>query len=231
MRVLLVYCVLDEPTTYAAFWTRRIGQEAMALGHEVYYLSGSLVTAYGLLGAMEQYQPDLVVLSGHGSAAVFTGAGMQEVLRACTNDQMMAGSHSMFISCLVGLQLVPSIVRKGGLAAQGYVKEFIWMIDGSGNPAMDPYAASFERILVESAVALMKGGSWRDWYQTFHRVCNEEITRWGASDDPVAASVIMCIRQDKSAAVVSGAGSMDGEGGVVSPLPLLAAAYAVMKWV
>jgi len=113
------------------------------------------------------------------------------------------------------------------LAAQGFVKEFTWMISGEGVPSSDPYAASFTRTLVESARVIMRGGSWQDWYRAFTRVSDEEIQRWGNSDDPLAASVIQCLRSNRSAAVVSGAGTISeegavsGEAGGVPVLPLL----------
>jgi len=214
-RVLAVSCVNDEATIYAAYWIGLMAQEFRAAGHEVRGLTGSAVTEQGLLSSMEQYQPDLVLLGGHGSSNLFTGSGYQTVLLACTNDQMMAGSRALFVSCLTGLSLVPSMVRKGAVAAQGFVKEFTWMISGDGVPSTDPYAASFTRTLVEAARIIARGGSWQDWYRTFTRVSNEEIARWGQSNDSLAASVIMCLRSNASAAVVSGAGTLTEEGAAV----------------
>jgi len=161
-RVLGVYAETDLPTRYASYWIQLIMNEARAAGHEVRGLTGSAVTTQGLLSSMEGYAPDLVLLGGHGSPNVFTGSGYQTVLQACLNDQMMAGSRALFVSCLTGQQLVPSMVRKGAVAAQGFVKEFTWMISGDGVPSTDPYAASFNRTLVESARVIMQGGSWQD---------------------------------------------------------------------
>lgn len=232
-RVLLVYCTNDQATQYASYWAERVGQEARSAGHEVRSLTGSMVTEQGLLTSMQGYQPDLVVLAGHGSPSVFTGSGYQTVLQACLNDQMMAGSRALFISCLTGQQLVPSMVRKGAVAAQGFVKEYIWMIGGEGSPASDLYAASFTRTLVEAARAIMRGGSWQDWYRTFIRVSDEEIARWAGSDDPLAASVVQCLRQNRSAAVVSGAGTIGEEGEApaagVPVLPLLIAGALIIS--
>ena len=208
-RVLGVSVVNDEPTLYAAYWVDRVLQEARNVGHQVRELSGSMVTQYGLMSSMEQYQPDMVILGGHGGPNVFTGAGMQVVLTGCINDEIMKGSQSMFISCLTGLQLVPSMVRKGSLAASGFTKEFVWMIDGSGSPARDKYAASFTRFWVESSKALFRSGMWQDYFNTGKRIWREEEEKWSYSEDPIAPSVILCIRQNSSAMVVNGAGTME----------------------
>ena len=228
-RVLGVYCINDIATTYAAYWARLIGSAAAMLGHQVRDLSGSFDTEYGLLTAMEQYQPDYVILAGHGSATVFTGAGMQVVLEACRNDGMMAGAQCQFISCLTGISLCPSMVSKGAVVAQGFTAEFVWMISGSGVPAADPYAASFTRTLVESAREVLRGGTWHEFYSTFRRVSDEEIARWGNSSDPLAASVMMCLRSNRDSMVISGAGSMEvPEGGNIL-IPALVAAAVIMR--
>jgi len=228
-RVLGVFAVVDEASQYAAYWCQRIMQEASMAGHQVRDLSGVFVTEFGLLTAMEQYQPEFVVLAGHGGPSVWTGAGMQVVLEACRNDGMMAGSQCQFISCLTGISLCPSMVSKGAVAVQGYTAEFIWMIDGSGYPAGDVYAASFTRTLVEAARAILRGGTWQEFYSTFRRVSDEEIARWGNSSDPLAASVMMCLRSNRDSMVVSGAGSMEvPEGGGIL-IPALVAAAVIMR--
>ena len=223
-RVLAVHVLNDEPTRYASFWAQTILGEARRVGHTTRELTGGMVTPAGLQSSMEQYKPDMVILAGHGGPNVFTGAGMQVVLQGCINDQMMKGSQSMFVSCLTGLQLVPSMVSKGTLAASGFTKEFVWMIDGSGFPAADRYAASFTRFWVESSRALFQSGSWQNYYQVGKRIWAEEEAKWQQSTDPVAPSVLLCIRQNSSAMVVNGAGTMEipDFAGFTSFLPVLA---------
>ena len=224
-RVLAVHVINDEPTKYASFWAQKILGEARRVGHTTRQLTGGMVTSAGLQSSMEQYKPDMVVLAGHGGPNVFTGAGMQVVLQGCINDGMMKGSQSMFVSCLTGLSLVPSMVSKGSLAVSGFTKEFVWMIDGSGFPAGDRYAASFTRFWVESSRALFQSGSWQNYIQVGKRIWQEEEAKWMQSTDPVAPSVILCIRQNSSAMVVNGAGTMDFPefgGGLTGFLPVLA---------
>lgn len=232
-RVLGVHVINDEPTRYASFWAEKILGEARRVGHTTRQLTGGMVTSAGLQSSMEQYKPDMVVLAGHGGPNVFTGAGMQVVLQGCVNDGMMKGSQSMFVSCLTGLSLVPSMVSKGSLAVSGFTKEFVWMIDGSRFPAADRYAASFTRFWVESSRALFQSGSWQNYFQVGKRIWQEEEAKWQQSSDPVAPSVILCIRQNSSAMVVNGAGTMDFpefRGGITGFLPVLAiGAYVFLK--
>ena len=211
-RILCVHVINDEATVYASYWCQLIAQDARRVGHDVRELTGAMVTEQGLRSAIEGFQPHLVVFAGHGSSNIFTGVGYQTVMRACTNDQIMAGSSGLFISCLTGQILVPSMVSKGALAAQGYLKEYIWMVDGSGRPATDRYAASFTRTLVDAAAVILRGGSWQGWYSTFQRISQEEIDKWANSTDIVAPSVVMSLRQNKTSAVISGAGTIIEDG-------------------
>lgn len=229
-RILGAHIVLDEPTQYASAWASMLMIEARAAGHEARELTGSMVTPYGLLSSMEQYRPDLVILAGHGTSRTYLGAGYQTVLEACQNDGMMAGSQCIFISCLSGLVLVPSIVSKGGIVATGFTREYSFMIDGTGNPATDTYAASFTRIWSEACRIIFRGGTWPEFYAAWKRLSDEEIARWGASSDPLAASVILCLRQNRNSIVVNGAGTLEApEPGVAGLpiLPLLAVAAAL----
>jgi len=213
-RVLVAHYIADLATQYSSYWAELIASEFRAAGHDTRELTGAADTQAGLLSSMEQFQPSLVVFAGHGSERIMTGAGIQPILVACNNDQIMAGSSALFVACLTGIELCPSIVSKGGLAAQGYVKEFMFMTDGSGVPSSDQYAYSFMRTLVLAARAVAQGGSWRDWYQTFKTVSQEEIAWWNQSEDPLAGSVVFCLQSNLSAAVVSGGGTVD-----TSPIP------------
>ncbi len=229
-RILGVHVALDEPTVYASAWASMLMREARGAGHEARELTGSMVTPYGLLSSMEQYIPDLVILAGHGNSTTFFGAGLQKVLQACQNDGMMKGSQCVFISCLSGLVLVPSIVSKGGIVATGFTRNYSFMIDGTGNPATDVYAASFTRIWVESCGVIFRGGSWQDFFAAWKRLSDEEIARWGQSSDPLAPSVILSLRMNRNSLVVNGAGTLEApEPGVAGLpiLPLLAVAAAL----
>ena len=220
-KLLGVHVAIDDATVYASAWDSMLMAEARAVGHETRELTGAMVTPYGLLSSMEGYLPDLVILAGHGSSSTFLGAGYQVVLQACLNDGMMKGSQCMFISCLSGLVLVPSIVSKGGLVATGFTREYTFMIDGSGYPATDRYAASFTRIWVESCRVIFRGGSWQGFYAAWKRLSDEEIARWGASSDPLAASVILCLRSNRNSIVVNGAGTLEEPEPGVAGLPIV----------
>ena len=105
------------------------------------------------------------------------------------------------------------------------------MIDGSGYPATDSYAASFTRIWVESCRVIFQGGSWQDFYAAWKRLSDEEIARWGASTDPLAPSVLLCLRSNRNSIVVNGAGTLEEpvKGRGIGLLPLIAIGALIQK--
>jgi hypothetical protein len=229
-KILGCHYVADEATTYASYWARLVLNEFRAAGHQAQELYGSADNINGLTQALQSFSPDLVLFAGHGNNRIMTGSGIQPMIQACDNDQILEGRSVMFIACLTGLSLAGSIVSKGGQAVQAFVTELQFMTNATGNPSGDPYAASFQRTLIESARVVARGGSWADWIATFRRVSREEIARWEQNvSDPFASSVVMCLNNNLQGACIHGAGIIDSgdsipdiTGGAVSPIvPLI----------
>jgi hypothetical protein len=205
--------VADEATTYSDYWCQLEMAEFRSAGHQVQDIVGSGDNINALTQALQNYDPDLVIFAGHGNGSIMTGAGIQPMIQACQNDQILAGRSVMFIACLTGLSLAGSIISKGGKAVQGFITELQFMTNSTGHPSSDPYAASFTRTLIESARVVAKGGSWSDWLSTFRRVSREEIAKWEQNTtDPFASSVVMCLNNNLSGACIHGAGVVDNGG-------------------
>lgn len=204
-----------------SYWVNRIASEARLLGHQVMSLTGGEASESNLKSVLESFEPTYAILGGHGSATVFTGMNLSPLLVACQNDEMLEGTQSLFVSCLTGISLVPSVVSKGGVAAAGFTSEFTWVVSPPYIPATDPYAAPFERMIVEPATVVLRGGSWADWYAAIQRVKREEEAKWGVSDDVLASDVIYCLRHNAGAATFMGAGVVRAGMGPLLLVPLL----------
>lgn len=103
-------------------------------------------------------------------------------------------------NCLTGQVLVPSVVSKKGIAAAGFTAEYVWAVSPPYLPAQDVYARSFERMIVEPALEVLRTGSWGSWYSKLQSVAREEEAAWLGSEDPMASQVVLFIRQDKGSA-------------------------------
>ena len=220
VRLLTLDAPFDLPTTYLSAWMEKFIGEARLLGAEVLSLRG-FVSEADLAGALQSFNPEIVVMGGHGNSNTFTTEGLVPLLIACTNDQVLSGRETLVFSCLTGNQLVPSIVSKSGLAAGGFTAEFVWVVDPSVPPSQDPFARPFERLFVEPSLELVKGNGFAGWYSKFQSVALEEERAWSQSTDPLAAQVVLSLIQDRRAATWFGEGGGVSAGGGAIPLVLL----------
>ena len=218
-RVLVMDAPFDLPTVYLASAMDKIASGAAGLGAEVVQVRGDSANIWTLIELLQSFVPDYVFLGGHGNANLITMANLEPLLIACQNDEVLAGLQSFFISCLCGLILVPSVVRKGGVAAAGFTEEYAWVITPPYVPAEDPTWRPFERLIVEPALEAVRGGGARGWYNKLQAVATEEERIWGQSTEPIASQVLMFLRQDKRAATFVDVGG--GEVSGILPLVLL----------
>lgn len=213
VRLLTVDAPWDLPTVYLGSWIDSLVAAARRIGVQVLSLRGGEVTESNLVGAIASFKPDYIFLGGHGSPTVFTAANLVPLLEACQNDQVLANTRAFFISCLTGQRLVPSAVSKGALGAAGFTTEFTWVVSDPYIPDRDPYAKPFERLVVEPSLELLQGRGFRGWYDRLQRVAREEEAAWLRSEDPLAAQVVLFLRQDAgSATFVSAEEGMPGLG-------------------
>ena len=220
-RVLVFDSPFDLPTVYLASAMDKIAVGASNLGAQVVQIRGASANIGTLFEVLQSFRPEYVFIGGHGSSNLITTTNLEPLLVACQNDEIMAGLQSYFISCLSGIALVPSVVRKGGLSSAGFTEEYAWVITPPYDPSQDPTWRPFERLIVEPALEAVRGGGARGWYNKLQAVAMEEERIWGQSTEPIASQVLMFLRQDKRAATFTGAGG--GEGGGILPLVLLGA--------
>ncbi len=209
----------DLPTIYLASAMDKIAVGASNMGNEVMQIRGPPANFFNLLDALNSFQPEFLFIGGHGNANVITTANLEPLLVACENDGSLEGLQSYLISCLSGIGLVPSIVRKGGLSSAGFTEEYAWVITPPFIPAEDPTWQPFERMIVEPALEAIWGGGAKGWYDKLQRVAAEEERIWGSMSEAIASQVLLFIRQDRRAATWTGEGG--GSGGGALPLVLL----------
>ena len=218
-RVLVMDAPFDLPTIYLASAMDKIVSGALNMGNEVMQIRGPPANFFNLIDGLQSFQPEFLFIGGHGNANVITTANLEPLLVACENDGSLQGLQSYLISCLSGIGLVPSIVRKGGLSSAGFTEEYAWVITPPFIPAEDPTWQPFERMLVEPALEAVRGGGAKGWYDKLQRVAAEEEPIWGNMTEAIASQVLLFIRQDRRAATWTGQGG--GEGGGVLPVVLL----------
>ena len=202
--VLFARSDFDLPTRYGSFWLSKSVELARRLGWFVIDLYKDEATKENILNAIETYNPDFFHPMGHGSASIFTAQNKEVVFQACINDDVLSGRISYFLSCLVGRELGPSIIRKGGKAFLGWQVEFTWVVESPYDPATDPYAKAFEDMVNSMAAVILRGGSMREAYNAGIATANKWIDYWSRQDDIRAPEIIKWLIHDKEGLVLLG---------------------------
>ena len=195
-------------TEYGSSWLAEIAEIARGLGHSVYELAREQATPENMYEALESFKPNIVIAMSHGNARQFSGQNARIVFTACQNDEKMSGTQSFYLSCLMGQELAPSMVSKSATSVAAFVTEFVWMIDPEYSSREDyindPKAFPFRRAIRESCRAVLRGGSWQSFYDTFVRMCNLGVSEWWNSEDAAAPQIVAALEQDRDSLVVYG---------------------------
>lgn len=130
------------------YWLSLAKSDVSNLGFQVLDSSGAYATSYSFFDTLQKYNPDVIIADGHGDPSTLTGQGLEEVLKACTNNQILSGKIVCAVSCLTGQNLGPDSRNKNVEAYIGFVNEFSWAIDPANmNPATDQVAYCFQEII------------------------------------------------------------------------------------
>lgn len=143
----------DLALQFGSAWLGLGVEEAVKRGFNVIDLVDEACTFETLQEVMATERIDVAILLGHGGPSTFTGFKQETVMMACRNDEIMTGTISHFLSCLIGQALLPSIISKGGVWTIGYQDTFDFMIDPP--EAVDP----FRDITLAIITRILDGGT------------------------------------------------------------------------
>lgn len=195
------------------------------LGFRVLDSEGAYATPYSFFETIENYSPDLIVADGHGDPSSLTGQGLQEVLRACTNNQVLSGKTVCTVSCLTGQNLGPDSRQKTAKAYIGWVNEFTWVVSPPYIPASDPVARSFgeivRKLVVLSGQYTLEKISLKQLYDGVLAEFEKHERFYSVppgSDDPYATDILLSLRHDKKGLITLGEA---GKYVIAEPIPLV----------
>ena len=219
----LAYCFrpdFDLATHYMNAWLGQSINDARGEGYTVVDNSGPYATPYNFFDTLEKYNPDVIIADGHGDPNSLTGQSLQEVLRTCTNNQVLSGKTFCAVSCLTGQILGPDSRNKTARHYIGWVNEFTWVVSPPYDPLTDPVAFSFKEVirsLVRNTCRLnLDKISLRQLYDgvmTEFQKHEDYYSSPPGSDDPYATDILISLRHDKKGLITL------GEGGVVYAAP------------
>lgn len=201
----------DLATEYMNSWLGMSMGDASMEGFGTVDSSGDQATKYSFFDKIQSYNPEIVVADGHGSPTALTGQGLEEVLRSCFNNEVLAGRVVCGLSCLTGQVLGPNSKDKGALAYIGFVNEFSWIVTPPYNPPADPAARSFQQIvrhIVKLACRHQKELiGLKDLYDSIAKEFDSWIQYYSVppgSNDAYAQDILLSLKHDKTGVIVLG---------------------------
>ncbi len=199
MRILFVRPDFDVPTHWVSEYLGREVGYTISRGHWVRDLHAEEATPENVVRAVEVFDPELMILLGHGSPAEFTVQHKAEVMRKCSIPFDVTGRKGYFTSCLVGQELGPDLVDKGLKAFVGYTTEFIFTFDPGywNDPSSDPRARPFLEPAMVPVRYLVDGRSHLEAYWATVRAYNSWIDRLYGMPEPEVADMINYLAHDR----------------------------------
>lgn len=157
---------------------------------------------------IETEKIDVAILLGHGNNDTFTGYEQQIVFRACQDDEVMSGTISHFLSCLIAQELLPSIIQKNGVWTIGYNTTFDFMIEPP--EAVEP----FRDITLAIITKILDGGTLKEVWDAGIAKGEEWIAKLWDRPEVWCAEAIQLIDKDIRGMIALG----DKEAYVLPPI-------------
>lgn len=170
----------DKDAKYPYFWMEKVIKEAQRLGFEVIDLNNSNFEKTKLTKMLEEKEPFMVILCGHGTPYSIKGHKNKTVIQLCNEDYLFKGKIVYAISCYTGMDLCKSARNKGCKSYIGWTDELSIPTQTSSNPEKDAYAQPCMDALAQIPISIMNGEDTFVAYSKCYEKLNEWIIRWRA---------------------------------------------------
>jgi hypothetical protein len=166
--VLIACCPHDPPTVYGYLYLRKLLTPIFTKhGHKVIFLKTANLQNFRY--ALEKYDPDFVILNGHGGYKGVKGCNENVILGVKTydpiferkllnqNPEWMQGRIVYLFTCNAGRELAQRLIEYGATAVAGYRSAFFFLSEDEVNPPTDKKAYPFFYSALQLPIKLAEG--------------------------------------------------------------------------
>jgi len=184
-------------TRYASAWKTQILNAASGVGLPYTDLSGSSATATNFFSAIEEQDPILVNIMGHGDYNLILCQNNETLLQGGINTNVLANRVVYDLSCRSGRDLGRIAFTEGAISFLGYT-EYFWISysygdhpdGGMSNPLQDEVARGFFESHNVAPISYIQGSTIPASYSASQSRFNYWIRVWEGIDTLVAADLM-----------------------------------------
>ncbi len=166
--ILIACCPHDAPTTYGYFYLRKLLTPLFSKhGHKVVFLKTA--TLHNFRYALNKYDPDFVILNGHGGYKAVKGCNNNILLGVKTydpvfgtrllrqNPEWMRDRIVYLFTCNTGRELAQRLIQHGALAVAAYRSPFFFLSENEVRPATDKKAYPYFYSALQLPIKMAEG--------------------------------------------------------------------------
>lgn len=171
----------DEITKYIYHWADIIKTEARLLGFNVIELNNENFDEVRFKRMIEEYDPYLVFLNGHGSDYSVKGFDKKtDVILRCKNDHLLKNRVVYALSCHTFSRLGRSAFNKGCKCYIGYTQRFVFPFRDLSEDHIfeDEISEPFMVISNEIMLSLLRGAGPEEAYKNSQKLIESYINHW-----------------------------------------------------
>jgi len=153
--ILISACPHDPSTQAGYYWLRKATSIFAKHGHKVVLLRSAVLSKFHK--ALVDFDPDLVILNGHGGSKAVTGCGENVILGIPSwdrdlglkigrgNPEWMRGRIVYLFTCNAGKELAYQLIVNGAVAVAAFQEAFIFLcVDGVNQEAHSFFDAALK---------------------------------------------------------------------------------------
>lgn len=166
--ILIACCPHDPPTTYGYYYLRALLTPLFSkLGHRVVFLKTANLTNFRY--ALNKYDPDFVILNGHGGYKAVKGCNDNILLGVKTydpvfgtrllrqNPEWMSGRIVYLFTCNTGRELAQRLIPYGAKAVAAYRAPFFFLSENEVRPSTDKKAYPYFYSALQLPIKMAEG--------------------------------------------------------------------------
>jgi hypothetical protein len=198
--ILIVCCPHDQPTVYGYFYLRQLLTPILTKNnHKVVFLKSANLQNFRY--ALEKYNPDLVILNGHGGYKALKGCNENVILGVKSYDPIfeakivldnaywMRNRIVYLFTCNTGKELALKLAQHGALAVAAYTSSFFFLSEDS-HPPTDRKAYPFFYSALQLPLKLAEGYNFADACAATKKAFRHHVEQAEAQKDELVAKYL-----------------------------------------